>query len=505
LLVLDNFEQLADQATAVERWAKAAPGARFLLTSRLSLAVTGEVLELEPLPLQAATELFEARARATCGDKPLDPAQVREIVHQLEGLPLTLELAAARAEQLPFVAANLDRRLDVLVRAAPGAVSPHSTLRGALDWSWDLLGSAEREALVALTLFEGVAPRPLLPEPDLVARLCALSLVREVNDGLELSETVRDYGRERLAMSGRQEPVARGHAERVVAAANEVRKGLGKGRRHNAALWLLRLLCKDLRTVVARGPEELRADAAVRVFNVQKLDGPTIGGVELLAPAAAHTPRIHSWLAEALLDEGRFEEGLQFAMSGRAAAVTPLERIYAERSIASALRRLGRLSEALERLEPLCSDPDVLTRPEQWLRCQNNLASLLIDLERLEEARRVAEAAMQRAREINDSELLLHLLQKKANAHYKLGAWADAVAAYDEAHDLARQLDSAQLTAMLSGTSIQSLLRVGDLERAEQRMAEWIRAAQQVGGDYAWKIEAVQAEIAAARRASAAS
>ncbi len=172
LLVLDNMEQLAEHAQAtLGRWIDAAPRARFLVTSRERLRLDAEaVLELTPLGLpddrdpdrsQEALELlidriksfdrrFEANSRA-------ERDSLEEIVRRLDGLPLAIELAAARVESLGLDAllARLDQPLDLLSRPSRGDRNKQDTLRGAIAWSWNLLSAEERSALAQCAVFRG--------------------------------------------------------------------------------------------------------------------------------------------------------------------------------------------------------------------------------------------------------------------------------------------------------------------------------------------------------------
>jgi predicted ATPase/class 3 adenylate cyclase/Tfp pilus assembly protein PilF len=160
LIVLDNFEQVAQHAAAtVGRWLNA-PEASFLVTSRERLAVPGEVVQLvEPLPLDsAAIELFVTRARAARHDFALDDARrgaVAEIVRLLDGLPLAIELAAAR--MLALTPSQLLLRLHDRFKVLAGrrGVTRQATLRAAIDWSWQLLNEHEQSALAQCSVFEG--------------------------------------------------------------------------------------------------------------------------------------------------------------------------------------------------------------------------------------------------------------------------------------------------------------------------------------------------------------
>lgn len=157
LVVLDNLEGLVDPiADRIARWLEAAPGLRLLGTSRVRLGLDGEhAIEVGPLAEADAVRLFLDRARASAWvPRPGDLAAVRELVTRLDGLPLAIELAAARAGVLgpQGLVDRLDRRLDLLARPRAG-VSRHRSLRDVLEGSWDLLAEPDRGALLALSLF----------------------------------------------------------------------------------------------------------------------------------------------------------------------------------------------------------------------------------------------------------------------------------------------------------------------------------------------------------------
>ena len=218
LLVLDNFEQVARHAQAtLGRWLDGAPQARFIVTTREVLGVPGEaVLALPPLGVDEAVELFGRRARAALqGFAPdaQDRAAIEQLVQALDGLPLAIELAAARVRAMPptVLLQRMHRRFDLLASRG-GRTDRQATLRAMLDWSWDLLGDDERAVLAQLSVFHGsfylaaVDAVALLPglaasgcAADLVEALVDKSLVRQAEGyRFSLLETVRDYADLRL-------------------------------------------------------------------------------------------------------------------------------------------------------------------------------------------------------------------------------------------------------------------------------------------------------------------
>jgi predicted ATPase len=242
-LVLDNLEQVVEAAApAIAAWVRVAKEARFLITSRERTRIAGEVsYELGPLSLpegdaasSEAVELFLDRARAIAPASPLGaeswPA-VGALVRRLEGIPLAIELAAARVDLLGLsgLGERLGKRLDLLGGAPRGAAPRQATLRGAVAWSWELLDEGDRRALAAFSLFRGgfslEAAEAVLGEPalDRVQSLRDKSLIRAASRAaslparLSLYEAVREFAEERLHERGEAERASRRHAAHFLA------------------------------------------------------------------------------------------------------------------------------------------------------------------------------------------------------------------------------------------------------------------------------------------------
>ncbi|MFF9281055.1 BTAD domain-containing putative transcriptional regulator [Streptomyces griseosporeus] len=209
LLVLDNCEHVVDEAARLSALLLAAcPGVRVLATSRESLGITGEVLvAVPPLEPEPSLALFLDRARAV---RPgFDGhARVPDICRALDGLPLAIELAAARLRTLTpdELADRLDDRFRLLSRGDRSKAPRHRTLRAVVEWSWELLDPEERELAARLTVFSGGAGLDAVeavcgvPYPeDVLASLVEKSFV-EVSEGrYRMLETIRAYAAGRLA------------------------------------------------------------------------------------------------------------------------------------------------------------------------------------------------------------------------------------------------------------------------------------------------------------------
>ena len=245
LLVLDNCEHVLDAAARLAAGVVAhCPDVVVLATSREPLGVAAEqIWPVPPLPLPEATTLFVQRARATRPD--FDPERehagaVAEICLRVDGLPLGIELAAARTRAMS--AAEIASRLDDvnLLAHGPRTAQPrHQSLAAAIEWSYRLLEKPEQQLFARMSVFAGgadlAAVHAVCAEPgtteietlDLVAALVDKSMVGAAGDGgttrYRVLETLRAYGRERLFAV---ESIARRHAEHFVALAEVAAHGV---------------------------------------------------------------------------------------------------------------------------------------------------------------------------------------------------------------------------------------------------------------------------------------
>jgi predicted ATPase/class 3 adenylate cyclase len=272
LLLLDNFEQVVEAASVVARLLDAAPGLTVLVTSRVPLHLTGEQgyhvsplalpergrSDLESLTTCEAVMLFVERARAVLPGFRLteeNASPVAELIARLDGLPLAIELAASRLNLLDprSMLARLDRRLPLLTGGARDLPARQRTLRGAIEWSHDLLRPEERRLFARLSVFAGgwtlesaeavCAPGLNIDVLEGLGTLVEGSLVRRreiPDDGMwfRMLETIREYAAEWLADSGEEGELRQRHAENVRDLAEESEPNLtGGGEEH----WLARL------------------------------------------------------------------------------------------------------------------------------------------------------------------------------------------------------------------------------------------------------------------------
>ncbi len=322
LLVLDNCEHLVEAAAATaDRLLGACPGLRILATSREPLGLTGEALwPVRPLALPppdadatqalsyAAVRLLNDRAAAARSDFAVTEGSARavtRICRALDGIPLAIELAAARLRTMSVeqLATRLDDRFRLLTGGARTAQRRHRTLRAVVDWSWELLTEPERVLLRRLAAFPGGATVEAAEEVcaggpveaydvlDLITSLADKSLLVTAGDGrYRMLETIRAYGLERVEEAGEREPLRRAHAAYFTALAKTADPYL---RRAEQLEWLGRLtaehdnLAAAMRGAIAAGD----ARAAVRLVAAAGwywwLGGHKADGAELAARALA--------------------------------------------------------------------------------------------------------------------------------------------------------------------------------------------------------------------------
>jgi predicted ATPase len=271
VLLLDSFEQLVEHAEAtVRKWLSLAPAVKILVSSRQTLGLDGEVrFELGPLPIAEAGTLFESRSRqvhATFLPSEHDRRLIAEIVMRLDGIPLAVELAAARMDvlDLPQILERLSRRFDLLQTSRRGVPARHATLERAIDWSWEVLSPCARAMLAQCSIFRGgfsleaveaVVELSLFPEAppilDVIQALRERSLVyrsSRARGHLALYESIREYAARKIdAVASRD--AAQRHA-RYYVTEGERCAALASGSEGQQSLEWLTLELENLLSVV---------------------------------------------------------------------------------------------------------------------------------------------------------------------------------------------------------------------------------------------------------------
>jgi predicted ATPase/class 3 adenylate cyclase len=311
LLILDNFEQVAEGAGMIEDLLSAAPRLRVLITSRMALHIYGEQ-EYEVLPFKLpdahrprdelsryeAVALFVDRARAVKPDFELNAdtaSAIAGIIARLDGLPLAIELAASRVRVLTpeAILSRLDQRLTLLVGSARGRPERQLTMRGAIEWSYELLEEPERRLFGRLSAFPGGCsleaaeavcdPGDLgIPVLDGLGALVEKSLLRQTEtQGGEprfgMLETILEYAAERLREEFDAEPTRRRLAELLLAFAEEAEPHLTM---EDQVRWLDRCerespnLRTALRWAIEAGEAEIGLRTAAALWRLWQQRGP---------------------------------------------------------------------------------------------------------------------------------------------------------------------------------------------------------------------------------------
>ncbi len=227
LLLIDNLEQVLDAAPGLAGLLASCPQLRLLATSRAPLRIAGErEYAVEPLPTGDAVRLFSERAVAIVPSFETDAA-VEEICRRLDGLPLAVELAAARVRVFTpeVLLGRLESRLPLLTSGARDAPERQRTLRATIVWSYDLLDADEQRLFARLGIFAGsfdvdAAEAACGAPPDLLEALIEQSLVRRWDSGrFGMLETIREFAQAELEESGERDAVARAHLDYFLALA----------------------------------------------------------------------------------------------------------------------------------------------------------------------------------------------------------------------------------------------------------------------------------------------
>lgn len=295
LLLLDNFEHVAESAAAVAD-ACGAARVKLLATSRSPLRLSGEhVFPVPPLGLpdpgedlaalseSAAVALFVERAVTAGRDFALSEANAASVVElcaRLDGLPLAIELAAARTRVLPpqAILARLSDRFDLLTGGARDLEDRQQTLRATLDWSYELLSAEQQRLFARLSVFTGgcrldageaVCADDEMSTVEGIIALVEQSLLRERDDfdgdpRFWMLESIRAYGAERLAHAGETDAVAAAHFDHFARFAREAEP---HWRDPDEGRWLARFAGEidNVRAALSHGRESGRAAAVLEM------------------------------------------------------------------------------------------------------------------------------------------------------------------------------------------------------------------------------------------------
>jgi len=476
LLVLDSFEHLLRAGPELVRLLAAAPRLRLVVTSRAVLHLSGErVYPVQPLAEDDALALLLARARALepgFGTEPDDEEALRAVCRRLDGLPLAIELAAARARMLS--PASLRERLDGSLPAL--AVGPRDlparqrTLRDALEWSTDLLQPAERDDLATLSVFAGgctleAAEVICGTNLDRLSALVDQSLVQRDESSpaprFSLLETVREHARDLLG-EARQGDVALAHAVYFTELAERAEVELGGPAQSE---WLERL---------EREHDNARSALAF--------------------VARSDEPELELRLAAAL---GRFRYVRGYLTEGRLALETALARDHTgfphlrakACRVASALAVLqGDYAGARRLAEEGLSLYRAGDDAAGVARSLSNLGAILVANAELERAEAVLDEAVVRTRALGDRRLCALALNNRGDLALTEGEWSTAATLFEESLALLRELgDTVNVARSLFNLGACALERERD-DEALDRLREGLALCIDLGDreDEAW-------------------
>jgi len=488
LLVLDNLEQVVDAAPFVGELLASSPTLGVLATSRLPLRLRAEheypvpplalppvnAASLEELRQYESVRLFVERAQAVRANFTLTPenaAAVAEISRRLDGLPLAIELAAARVRVFPpaTLLARLEKRLPLLTGGPRDAPARQQTLRNAIEWSYDLLSSEEQTLYRRLAVFGGGAALRAVevvaaPEGELdvlggLDRLVEHSLLQsgEGPDGeprFMMLETIREYGLERLVQSGEAEATQRAHAEFFLALAEEAEPELTGAEQ---VAWLDRLDAEHDNLRAALG-WALDADPQIALRLARGLGW--------------------FWFLRGYLNEGRSWLDSTLAASGEPGPI----HVGAYAAAGRLARHLGDYGGAIALLERSLA----LARTFQDRRAEALALHELGALAGLAEGDAVREAALTEAslalwRELGDAWGTARTLNNLGYEAYLQGDFDRAVSLLDEGVTLARAAgDRSALGYVLDSRGVLAEAQ-GELERATELYREALAVAQQAG------------------------
>jgi len=552
MLVLDNFEQVIAAAPLVAELLGTSPSVKMLVTSREGLRIRGEreypvfPLALPDRPEQlspesvshyAAVELFVQRARAVKPDFGITddtaPA-VAEICSRLDGLPLAIELAAARIKVLPprAMLTRLEHRLEFLTGGGRDVPARQQTLRNAIAWSYDLLTEPEQRLFRRLSVFvggctleaaEAVAGDPAghVPVLDQLGSLLDKSLLHE-GEGLEgesrfgMLETLREYGLEQLAASGEQDAIRHHHADYFLALAEQAEARLeGAGQ----VEWLHRMEQEhgNLRAALvwsqaAEGAAETGVRLAGALGFFWEARGYFTEGRERLAailgtePAQGRTAARARLLARAA--ELAYRQSDNTATTSFAAESLAICRELGDRQgIASALVKLG--NAATEMGEYGAAGAFLEEALETWrdLQDKHGTARALISLGWVAlrpgdyplARRRLAEA-LALSRELGDTRSMGFELSGLGEIAMREGDTRRAAQLVGESLDLRRRLGNQWGVGVSLGILGWIALREGDWPRAVAQLGESLDVRREIGdpSGSAWCLERL-AEVARAQ------
>lgn len=491
LLVLDNFEQVVPAAASIARLLATCPRITFLVTSQSPLGIVGEQ-QVPVLPLSTpetgdttteqilrfdAVELFVQRARAVSPSLDLTDDQaviIALICRKLDGLPLAIELAAARMNILSPKAllARLSNRLQVLTgerRDVPGRLQ---TLRQAIAWSYELLNPAEQALFRWLSVFAGGVPIEavesmeipggldgLLPL-DLLGRLVDRSLVRSIplssgDPRFLILESLREYGLEQLWLQGEEQAARASHAEYFGQLAETSAPHLTSP---GHQLWIDRLTAEwdnvraALEWSLASGHEEiaLRICASIWLF----------------------------WSVRGLASEGRSWITRALAANADNRSVDHVAALFSAGYLAEDQNDLEVAPGYMQRSLDLA---EAIGDRRGAARALGGMGTIYLDRSEYPRALALHTRALSLSRDAGDDRGSAVALGNMGNVHYFQGSYDQCEACWTEGVRILRNLHDVQGEALITSNLGALALDRGDPERAKELLTRTLALQRQLG------------------------
>ncbi|GAA1591882.1 BTAD domain-containing putative transcriptional regulator [Kribbella karoonensis] len=528
LLVFDNCEHLVQEvAGLVDSLLAACPRLRVLTTSREPLSIPGEHLHpvgpLDLPPEDAATDeypsmqLFVDRARAVRPDFQLTDANreaVAEICRRLDGMPLAIELAAARLRALnpPQIVDRLADRFRLLTSGSRTALPRHQTLRAVVEWSWDLLDPDEQAVARRLSLFSGGATLDAaeqicsdehLPAESVLGVLASLvdkSLVEAAADErsvrYRMLETVRAYGAEQLKASGEYDRFRWAH---TVYFSRLLRAARPKLRTGEQIEWIARLtadqenLIDALRTAIDTGSARVAVQMVAVLGEYWTMSGrPAEAVTWMQAALAVPGPTVPVDKAEALylLALGRMstaqDAGKAFRQAARGLAtvrwMTRKHPILVDSGIGLFTNAVW---AAVRRDKATCfAELEAAGRhPDPWIRNMGVMTSAMFRENEGEVSEMAADltVALDGFREIGDRFGTSMALRGLAGYQASTGDHAAALESLVEALRLIEELGTTEGVGQLLGSCAMSRVELGDYDGARADLQRALQLSEQTG------------------------
>ncbi len=501
LLLLDNCEHVIGAAADLaDRLLGECPGLRIAATSREPLAITGETVHpLGPLPVEAASRLFADRAAASRPGLDLDPAAVAEICRRLDGLPLAIELAAAklRALSLDQLAERLDDRFRLLTGGSRTALPRHQTLRAVVTWSWDLLDADERELAEAASVFGGLtieAAEWIGGGLETVTALADKSILRPTGTGsFRMLQTLREYGRERLEETGRLGKARAAHAAYCLDLAERAEPHL---RGADQLEWRARLDAEhdDILAALHYAAASGDADTALRIAAAMSMHwfsgGPwpdVSGWYETALRAEGDAPGPARLAAQGMLLVNRMMCGTfqpDEVLEEFRAIVAAAEPYPDHPLLALAEPMLRMFTDEHERCRAVIEGR--MDHPDAWTRAVLRMlrALLLEDRGEITATRAELRRAVAAFRDVGDRLGLEHSLMWLAQADLMFGDLAAGIEGLRESIRLQRELSPDTVAAQSRAVLAQARAVSGDAEAARAELESIIADAGEREGDF---------------------